>query len=185
MLLVFFFFFFFQAEDGIRDGHVTGVQTCALPISDWRWLWATIGSGGYSSLDCRRTISMISRANSRIVTSVNVTDIERVRKVWRRFHESCRCNDPSLPIHRQLCREGAGASRAWSLHRPTSFPIGGHGQELFLTHVRRCANCPVQADRASVLRSGGRIRQHLAVGLGHSPARNRTEPSLGFARTAP
>src|SRR5207253_3364695 len=27
------FCFFFQAEDGIRDGHVTGVQTCALPIS--------------------------------------------------------------------------------------------------------------------------------------------------------
>src|SRR5690606_40926341 len=25
---------FFQAEDGIRDFHVTGVQTCALPISD-------------------------------------------------------------------------------------------------------------------------------------------------------
>src|SRR5947209_15559902 len=27
-----FFFFFFQAEDGIRDIGVTGVQTCALPI---------------------------------------------------------------------------------------------------------------------------------------------------------
>ena len=26
------FFFFFQAEDGIRDWSVTGVQTCALPI---------------------------------------------------------------------------------------------------------------------------------------------------------
>src|SRR5207237_1996315 len=26
------FFFFFQAEDGIRDSSVTGVQTCALPI---------------------------------------------------------------------------------------------------------------------------------------------------------
>ena len=26
-------FFFFQAEDGIRDYKVTGVQTCALPIS--------------------------------------------------------------------------------------------------------------------------------------------------------
>src|SRR5689334_25038638 len=26
-------YFFFQAEDGIRDGTVTGVQTCALPIS--------------------------------------------------------------------------------------------------------------------------------------------------------
>src|SRR3989440_9600265 len=30
--LLFFFFFFFQAEDGIRDLIVTGVQTCALPI---------------------------------------------------------------------------------------------------------------------------------------------------------
>src|SRR5690606_39814927 len=29
--------FFFQAEDGIRDFHVTGVQTCALPISGCRW----------------------------------------------------------------------------------------------------------------------------------------------------
>src|SRR6266496_6618713 len=30
--LIIFFFFFFQAEDGIRDLYVTGVQTCALPI---------------------------------------------------------------------------------------------------------------------------------------------------------
>src|SRR5438105_9915500 len=30
-----FFFFFFQAEDGIRDPLVTGVQTCALPIWDF------------------------------------------------------------------------------------------------------------------------------------------------------
>src|SRR5438874_8235605 len=30
--------FFFQAEDGIRDLYVTGVQTCALPIwSSWLW----------------------------------------------------------------------------------------------------------------------------------------------------
>src|SRR5207253_161994 len=33
--ILFFFVFFFQAEDGIRDGHVTGVQTCALPILCW------------------------------------------------------------------------------------------------------------------------------------------------------
>src|SRR5256886_7615094 len=32
-VVAFFFFFFFQAEDGIRDLTVTGVQTCALPIS--------------------------------------------------------------------------------------------------------------------------------------------------------
>src|SRR5690349_23182849 len=33
LLFFLFFFFFFQAEDGIRDLYVTGVQTCALPIS--------------------------------------------------------------------------------------------------------------------------------------------------------
>src|SRR5690625_7738862 len=31
-MFYFICFLFFQAEDGIRDGHVTGVQTCALPI---------------------------------------------------------------------------------------------------------------------------------------------------------
>src|SRR5439155_18783564 len=44
----FFFFFFFQAEDGIRDGHVTGVQTCALPISFILGcvpLWTATGAG--------------------------------------------------------------------------------------------------------------------------------------------
>src|SRR5437868_15004800 len=33
-----FWSFFFQAEDGIRDRNVTGVQTCALPISDFQWV---------------------------------------------------------------------------------------------------------------------------------------------------
>src|SRR5437773_7051268 len=33
-IFILFCFFFFQAEDGIRDRDVTGVQTCALPI--WR-----------------------------------------------------------------------------------------------------------------------------------------------------
>src|SRR2546421_7919584 len=41
-----FFFFFFQAEDGIRDLIVTGVQTCALPIS-----FSRSDSGG-SSCPC-------------------------------------------------------------------------------------------------------------------------------------
>src|SRR5256885_4711764 len=33
--------FFFQAEDGIRDYKVTGVQTCALPIFAYRALWSS------------------------------------------------------------------------------------------------------------------------------------------------
>src|SRR5204862_4619820 len=36
------FVFFFQAEDGIRDLYVTGVQTCALPISDQRRSYFTM-----------------------------------------------------------------------------------------------------------------------------------------------
>src|SRR5258708_36941278 len=41
--------FFFKAEDGIRDDLVTGVQTCALPISqhDVRYVAIEIGIGGY------------------------------------------------------------------------------------------------------------------------------------------
>src|SRR2546427_3980720 len=35
MVVLLCFFFFFQAEDGIRDLTVTGVQTCALPIYDY------------------------------------------------------------------------------------------------------------------------------------------------------
>src|SRR5258706_10055296 len=38
------FFFFFQAEDGIRDWSVTGVQTCALPISISGWLGYAAGA---------------------------------------------------------------------------------------------------------------------------------------------
>src|SRR5207244_9430617 len=36
--------FFFQAEDGIRDDLVTGVQTCALPISEWPATAILVGS---------------------------------------------------------------------------------------------------------------------------------------------
>src|SRR2546422_10606129 len=42
--MLFSFFFFFQAEDGIRDVAVTGVQTCALPIS-------LLGPPCYGSID--------------------------------------------------------------------------------------------------------------------------------------
>src|SRR5690606_40301410 len=45
-----FHFFFFQAEDGIRDFHVTGVQTCALPIlMKMAWSGLVIGLGTMSA----------------------------------------------------------------------------------------------------------------------------------------
>src|SRR5256885_5016064 len=42
----FLYLFFFQAEDGIRDYKVTGVQTCALPIS-------TAGTAAWRTSSCR------------------------------------------------------------------------------------------------------------------------------------
>src|SRR2546427_4698790 len=53
MHYVFFCFFFFQAEDGIRDLTVTGVQTCALPISgfpDWPSVSSPNLEGGIMTL---------------------------------------------------------------------------------------------------------------------------------------
>src|SRR5215211_5346823 len=43
--IILIFFFFFQAEDGIRDHCVTGVQTCALPISVAKHLGALARAG--------------------------------------------------------------------------------------------------------------------------------------------
>src|SRR5438445_7722316 len=45
MILLSFSFFFFQAEDGIRDIGVTGVKTCALPISRVSFGARTVGPG--------------------------------------------------------------------------------------------------------------------------------------------
>src|SRR2546422_4527642 len=49
LMSLFFFFFFFQAEDGIRDVAVTGVQTCALPISVAK---SPVGPQPVISTDC-------------------------------------------------------------------------------------------------------------------------------------
>src|SRR5205823_1525351 len=59
-----FFFFFFQAEDGIRDKLVTGVQTCALPISE-RSLGRSVRSYCSSSDFVSRTFSSVTGGRPR------------------------------------------------------------------------------------------------------------------------
>ena len=55
-------FFFFQAEDGIRDDLVTGVQTCALPISNFHQTeWLLIRGGGYHAELYRRSQLLLKR----------------------------------------------------------------------------------------------------------------------------
>src|SRR5699024_11366121 len=51
------FVFFFQAEDGIRDRNVTGVQTCALPISPaFVWVLDLDQDGAVRGIDLERAL---------------------------------------------------------------------------------------------------------------------------------
>src|SRR2546422_6372330 len=52
------FIFFFQAEDGIRDVAVTGVQTCALPISSSSFFTRDIASVGRCSTACGHSMTL-------------------------------------------------------------------------------------------------------------------------------
>src|SRR2546426_3510585 len=57
-LRLYVYFFFFQAEDGIRDYKVTGVQTCALPIYRGD---SSAPSASWSSTGCSRSVAWRSR----------------------------------------------------------------------------------------------------------------------------
>src|SRR5205807_4171667 len=76
-----FFHFFFQAEDGIRDYKVTGVQTCALPIF---WLW---GNGQYEPKYVKVGASEDGRSHVKEV--MNGTP-EQLRSEERRVGKECR-----------------------------------------------------------------------------------------------
>src|SRR5207237_6465971 len=67
-------FFFFQAEDGIRDSSVTGVQTCALPIYAFRY--SRIASSKRPC--CVRTIARLWR---------NSAFSGLIATAWRRSEE--------------------------------------------------------------------------------------------------
>src|SRR5690606_39311813 len=78
LLLFVVLFFFFQAEDGIRDFHVTGVQTCALPISLRTFVAAlAVYHCCWSSMRYRRYASLRSvkgRARKVLIASVTAID---------------------------------------------------------------------------------------------------------------
>src|SRR5256885_11839581 len=88
--------FFFQAEDGIRDYKVTGVQTCALPI------WRGIGPGrGHRAPPGRQGVRValfdlnetagqaLARETGGLFCRVDVTD-EASRSEERRVGKECR-----------------------------------------------------------------------------------------------
>src|SRR5437870_9537920 len=78
--------FFFQAEDGIRDGHVTGVQTCALPI----FLEFMKGVGGFAyggfcgSPECEAEVKQQTGAPVRVLPDPEFRSAEAPKTcMWR------------------------------------------------------------------------------------------------------
>src|SRR5690348_18139627 len=74
--------FFFQAEDGIRDGRVTGVQTCALPISGFNDLSLKPAAVALENL-----LQIVGRPPAGGATAVDVT---LTRSEERRVGKECR-----------------------------------------------------------------------------------------------
>src|SRR5260370_11056983 len=78
-------FFFFQAEDGIRDSSVTGVQTCALPICLYPALSAEVpnivaAAAGIEAIDVFRAMEFRYRGER---STLGAGDIEIVRRHGR------------------------------------------------------------------------------------------------------
>src|SRR5206468_5209838 len=96
-------FFFFQAEDGIRDLIVTGVQTCALPISCprsasvgepacWGHYWICARAFLASSFPAKLVGELSAAAKALRAPSVSPTfSNARPRSEERRVGKECRC----------------------------------------------------------------------------------------------
>src|SRR5258706_8670654 len=92
------YFFFFQAEDGIRDWSVTGVQTCALPI--FMTLIKTVGIKDLKNnlsahlRDVRRGARILVSDRSTVVAELREPtsgySVPEVRSEERRVGKECR-----------------------------------------------------------------------------------------------
>src|SRR5690606_40390071 len=93
----FFLIFFFQAEDGIRDFHVTGVQTCALPIFAGgstliAMLIAIPAAWSMAFSPTKRTKDVLLwMLSTKMMPPVGVLVPIYLRSEERRVGEECRC----------------------------------------------------------------------------------------------
>src|SRR5207237_5275400 len=97
--LVICYIFFFQAEDGIRDSSVTGVQTCALPI-----LWQG-----------RR---ILPEGWVRFISTPAPADKSRGRSEERRVGKECRCAGAQDRSKKKIRRSRQYRQRGRRNHKP-------------------------------------------------------------------
>src|SRR5437870_13728762 len=94
--------FFFQAEDGIRDGHVTGVQTCALPISYFDGMPAA--PPPIKDIRAGRVLCLLGDS----ITTDHISPAGSIRKTSpagrseeRRVGKECRARWATYPVRRK------------------------------------------------------------------------------------
>src|SRR5256885_10394266 len=88
-----YFFFFFQAEDGIRDYKVTGVQTCALPISFFPDLLPPNPSAYLKSIRVRDLLAMSTGHHNEDISKFDYQSADAVKQFL------------AIQIGRASCRE--------------------------------------------------------------------------------
>src|SRR5690348_10960840 len=99
--------FFFQAEDGIRDGRVTGVQTCALPISSVQCV----------PRDSSNTLTTSAGAKKKKMKLACHTMVETPAQAPSQANK--RQSRGAVKIGRATCRERGTASRSSNAHYTT------------------------------------------------------------------
>src|SRR5207237_5091342 len=96
-------YFFFQAEDGIRDSSVTGVQTCALPISS-----ASLAS------DSQRTSATLCKARFNLRRSMANSMVFAMNTVQVASEASARPIITALTRRSEERRVGKGVKSRWT-----------------------------------------------------------------------
>src|SRR5207248_5924715 len=104
-----FAYFFFQAEDGIRDRTVTGVQTCALPISSRRTARSVRRASSTSRTERAPRLKANSDASALRLAAPRSEPSKRSTRSAAAFR--------SLEIGRASCRERVGVG------------VGGRGRQ--------------------------------------------------------
>src|SRR3954449_4080732 len=102
-----FTFFFFQAEDGIRDESVTGVQTCALPIRlnsshtliSYAVFWSSDRSEEHTS-ELQSHSHLVCRLLLEKKKHTYTTNIQRVSEITRRIPYRHLAQQPSINLSR-------------------------------------------------------------------------------------
>src|SRR3989475_9568639 len=119
-VVCFFFFFFFQAEDGIRDLTVTGVQTCALPISGGKPMVVSTWDGSTAPEEQAAPVEQARPFKSRAIRSASPSTPGKTRfvvfgvrgasppltRVW-----GTRCKRPCCNLSRRNETRWASAAR--------------------------------------------------------------------------